>query len=488
LKFFEKIKLLKKLFHPRFESKKMKKLGGQPPKKKTKFQSTIQSVSTKCSLNFSSPKNLLTSLIVNSCLSLEQFFENYWEKEHLVMKSSTKKDGDFKQYFSSLFNVEILKEIASKHLLEKDIDACACKISKDKKVNKTNLKLSAKGVQQALNENFTIQLHQPQRFCNELWKIQHHLECFFASLVGSNVYITPQNSQGLAPHHDDVEVFVLQLQGSKVWRLYKPIEVLPSDCSGDLDRKNLDLIKEVTLEQGDILYMPRGLVHEARVLPGAGTSVHVTISTFQHNTCGSCLQDIVTDLLQNVTDEMRNGLPIQRFCGPSHEAVFRNEIVKSYDRAMDLVRKKISHEELPFDDIAIDFFSNRLPPWYDESSENKIDLELNEMSEVRFRYPNHILVMKFDEAADSECDSDEESEDEEEKSVVYYSSSNDRSTHLIKTKRLEHLPRITFPIEALQFLKKVHDNREVFTKVESKKFVPVLKELSAKRLIQIKKD
>lgn len=65
---------------------------------------------------------------------------------------------------------------------------------------------SAKGVQQALNENFTIQLHQPQRFCKELWKIQHHLECFFASLVGSNVYITPQNSQGLAPHHDDVEV------------------------------------------------------------------------------------------------------------------------------------------------------------------------------------------------------------------------------------------------------------------------------------------
>ena len=48
---------------------------------------------------------------------------------------------------------------------------------------------------------------------------------------------------------------------------------------------------------------------------GAGTSVHVTISTFQHNTCGSYLQDVVTDMLQNVTDEMRNGLPIQRFCG-----------------------------------------------------------------------------------------------------------------------------------------------------------------------------
>ena len=63
-------------------------------------------------------------------------------------------------------------------------------------------------------------------------------------------------------------MFVLQLQGSKVWRLYKPIEVLPTECSGDLVREDLELIEEVTLEQGDILYMPRGLVHEARVLPG----------------------------------------------------------------------------------------------------------------------------------------------------------------------------------------------------------------------------
>lgn len=68
----------------------MKKFGDQPPEKKAKFQSIIKSASTKCSLNFSSPKSLLTSLIVNSCLSLEQFFESYWEKEHLVMKNATK--------------------------------------------------------------------------------------------------------------------------------------------------------------------------------------------------------------------------------------------------------------------------------------------------------------------------------------------------------------------------------------------------------------
>lgn len=41
---------------------------------------------------------------------------------------------------------------------------------------------------------------------DELWRVQERLECFFGSLVGSNVYITPEDSQGLPPHYDDVEV------------------------------------------------------------------------------------------------------------------------------------------------------------------------------------------------------------------------------------------------------------------------------------------
>lgn len=43
-------------------------------------------------------------------------------------------------------------------------------------------------------------------FKDELWRIQEKLECYFGSLVGSNVYLTPAGSQGLPPHYDDVEV------------------------------------------------------------------------------------------------------------------------------------------------------------------------------------------------------------------------------------------------------------------------------------------
>lgn len=41
---------------------------------------------------------------------------------------------------------------------------------------------------------------------DDLWRIQEKLECFFGALVGSNIYITPEESQGLPPHYDDVEV------------------------------------------------------------------------------------------------------------------------------------------------------------------------------------------------------------------------------------------------------------------------------------------
>jgi lysine-specific demethylase/histidyl-hydroxylase NO66 len=36
------------------------------------------------------------------------------------------------------------------------------------------------------------------------------------------MYLTPPGTQGFAPHYDDVEVFILQLEGKKRWRLYEP--------------------------------------------------------------------------------------------------------------------------------------------------------------------------------------------------------------------------------------------------------------------------
>jgi hypothetical protein len=46
------------------------------------------------------------------------------------------------------------------------------------------------------------QVHQPQRWDDDSWRLLAALESKLGSLVGSNAYLTPPGTQGLAPHHD----------------------------------------------------------------------------------------------------------------------------------------------------------------------------------------------------------------------------------------------------------------------------------------------
>jgi hypothetical protein len=88
------------------------------------------------------------------------------------------------------------------------------------------LPVSSAKVQELFQEGCTIQALHPQQYSDPMWRLNANLEQLFGCLVGANCYITPPNSQGLAPHHDDVEVFILQLQGSKNWLLYPPVDAL----------------------------------------------------------------------------------------------------------------------------------------------------------------------------------------------------------------------------------------------------------------------
>ena len=77
-------------------------------------------------------------------------------------------------------------------------------------------------------------------------------------MVGANVYLTPPGTQGFAPHFDDVDVFILQLEGKKHWRLYepKPEDRLPRFSSRNFTQNEIgDPCLETTLDAGDMLYV-----------------------------------------------------------------------------------------------------------------------------------------------------------------------------------------------------------------------------------------
>jgi Cupin superfamily protein len=93
----------------------------------------------------------------------------------------------------------------------------------------------------------------------------------------ANAYYTPRAAQGLPVHHDTHDVFVLQVSGEKRWLVYEPALELPlkdQRYSPELGAPG-EPVEDRVLGPGDMLYLPRGWLHEA--LTSDTDSLHLTI-------------------------------------------------------------------------------------------------------------------------------------------------------------------------------------------------------------------
>jgi Cupin superfamily protein len=117
-----------------------------------------------------------------------------------------------------------------------------------------------------------LHLHRPAigAFCRSL-------EGMLGHPVQANAYYTPRAAQGLPVHHDTHDVFVLQVSGEKRWLVYAPALELPlkdQRYSAELGAPG-DAVEDRVLRPGDVLYLPRGWLHEA--LTSETDSLHLTI-------------------------------------------------------------------------------------------------------------------------------------------------------------------------------------------------------------------
>ena len=99
--------------------------------------------------------------------------------------------------------------------------------------------------------------------------------------VQVNAYVTPPQNRGFDDHYDVHDVFVVQVEGEKHWRVRPPVLDAPLRTQPWTDRR--DAVREATasepvidavLRPGDALYLPRGWLHSASAL--GGTSIHLT--------------------------------------------------------------------------------------------------------------------------------------------------------------------------------------------------------------------
>jgi hypothetical protein len=95
--------------------------------------------------------------------------------------------------------------------------------------------------------------------------------------VHTNVYCSPANTQGFRCHYDLHEVFVLQIEGTKHWKVFEPTIDFPvepwkeEDVPDDAATPYVDVV----LGKGDVLYVPRGHWHYA--IAQDSPSLHITV-------------------------------------------------------------------------------------------------------------------------------------------------------------------------------------------------------------------
>lgn len=90
-----------------------------------------------------------------------------------------------------------------------------------------------------------------------------------------NAYAVWRTTRGFDLHWDDHDVIILQLYGRKRWEIHGEVERLPVVRFDPSKRpRNSQAIWQETLEDGDLLYIPRGWAHVA--LPCDEPTMHLT--------------------------------------------------------------------------------------------------------------------------------------------------------------------------------------------------------------------
>ena len=126
------------------------------------------------------------------------------------------------------------------------------------------------------NQGATFIINGGHRFFPQLDHFCQTVEQQLYYHVQANIYVTPEQSSGFDTHYDDHDVFIMQLAGSKNWRIYKSVIDLPTKSQkhqwGKFDPGTPLL--EFDLEQGDMFYIPRGFMHDASA--SDQLSIHIT--------------------------------------------------------------------------------------------------------------------------------------------------------------------------------------------------------------------
>jgi cupin superfamily protein len=247
----------------------------------------------------------------------------------------------WKGKFSELFNWSHLNQILNQHRLEPPRLRLAfegkavppdtyLKYQRSKRGHASRIpRLLPTRLTEQLYRGATLVLDAVDELHEPLTQLAESMERLFHAHVQMNIYAGCRTSHGFDLHWDDHEVLILQAFGRKHWKVYRPTRPYP--LAKDLV-ENIPPAEEPVwdglLEDGDVLYIPRGWWHVA--VPLAEPTLHITVGI--PNPTGVELLNWIVDRLR-AKDTVRMDVP--RFGSPSEQKEHQDRLRAALIEACD---------------------------------------------------------------------------------------------------------------------------------------------------------
>lgn len=237
-------------------------------------------------------------------LSETDFFETYWERTFLAQTG-----GSDPERFKRLVTLEDIDRVITTqmpHHPEINLVSGGEGIDKGYYTFESGL-IDPVRVFQHFDEGATIILQQQHLRIPALAELCRRMERDFSARFQTNLYLTPANAQGFRAHFDSHDVFVLQVAGSKDWKIYgTPLELpLRGQPFHPVEHPPGEISQTFTLSAGDLAYLPRGLAHDA--VATTELSLHITLGVMVR-TWADLLLEAVSDVCTRMP-ALRHSLP-----------------------------------------------------------------------------------------------------------------------------------------------------------------------------------
>jgi ribosomal protein L16 Arg81 hydroxylase len=214
-------------------------------------------------------------------ITLEEFRDKYWEKDFLFI---SRNDPTFYQSLFSLQDVD--RCIFSRRTDPRPVLTLAPPAQHGQPARQYRIsEVTMDKVYSSFNSGATIRLERVQESWAPVALLVTALEEALAVRLNVNFYLTPPSSQGFKVHYDSHDTLILQIDGAKEWSIYAPEIQLPVETSTfmslpevsevKIEESSTRLLRNLRLESGDLLYIPRGFPHKA--VAAEAISLHLTL-------------------------------------------------------------------------------------------------------------------------------------------------------------------------------------------------------------------